>query len=93
MHLKWEVRTLFKVLNTLKTLANFLQLFCQFYAIPQRGPNSEPVLKQLVNTDLDKRWAGDFTDVDVFLVGRTHISFKQVQPACVPRLLLACPRR
>eukprot|EP00969_Alexandrium_andersonii_P196129 8664711-Alexandrium_andersonii.AAC.1 len=81
MRLKWAVHAIFKVLSTLKTLANFLQLFCQYYAIPQRGPNQEAVLKQLVKIDLDKRWAGYFTGVYDFLIGRTHISFDTSQIA------------
>eukprot|EP00969_Alexandrium_andersonii_P300127 13267981-Alexandrium_andersonii.AAC.1 len=81
MHLKWGVRTVFKVLNTLKTRANFLQLFCQYYAIPQRGPTQEAVMKQLVNISLDKRWADYFTAIDDFLIGRTRISSKASQAA------------
>eukprot|EP00969_Alexandrium_andersonii_P343885 15199226-Alexandrium_andersonii.AAC.1 len=47
MHLRWELQAVFKVLYTLKTLANFLTLFCQFYGIPQRNTYSEAVTKQL----------------------------------------------
>eukprot|EP00969_Alexandrium_andersonii_P276691 12230238-Alexandrium_andersonii.AAC.1 len=47
MHLRWELHTVFKVLYTLKTLANFLALFCQFYGIPHRDPNSEATSKHL----------------------------------------------
>eukprot|EP00969_Alexandrium_andersonii_P288901 12770294-Alexandrium_andersonii.AAC.1 len=45
MRLKWEVRAVFKVLNTLKDLANFLQLFCQFHGIPQRDPRAELAMR------------------------------------------------
>eukprot|EP00969_Alexandrium_andersonii_P068593 3026150-Alexandrium_andersonii.AAC.1 len=73
MRLKWEVHTVFKVLNTLKALANFLQLFCQYYATPQRDSNQEVLLKQLANISLDKRWADCFAEIDDFFIDRTHI--------------------
>eukprot|EP00969_Alexandrium_andersonii_P348886 15426267-Alexandrium_andersonii.AAC.1 len=74
MRLKWEVHAVFKVLNTLKTLANFLQLFCQFHGIPQRGPNLELISKQLVKIDLAEV-ADYFIEIDdSLLTGPTSLS-------------------
>eukprot|EP00969_Alexandrium_andersonii_P067568 2980648-Alexandrium_andersonii.AAC.1 len=79
MRLRWELHTVFKVLYTLKTLANFLTLFCQFYGIPQRNTYSEAVTKQSVR--LDRRWADYVNDHDEFFVGQTHVHFKSAQIA------------
>ena len=37
MHLTWELPTVFKILRTLKTVANFMMLFCQFHGVPARN--------------------------------------------------------
>eukprot|EP00969_Alexandrium_andersonii_P104854 4626226-Alexandrium_andersonii.AAC.1 len=76
MHLRWELHTVFKVLYTLKTLANCVTLFCQFYGIPQRDPCSEATSTHLVRIDLGERWADYFAEIDDVIVDQTHHSFK-----------------
>eukprot|EP00969_Alexandrium_andersonii_P119408 5279036-Alexandrium_andersonii.AAC.1 len=56
-HVAWGTQNVFVVLETLKSLANFLQLFCQFYAIPQRGLLGEFVTHLYVQIPVGRRWA------------------------------------
>eukprot|EP00969_Alexandrium_andersonii_P306223 13537184-Alexandrium_andersonii.AAC.1 len=81
MHLTWELATVFRVVDTLKALANFLTLFCQFYGVPPRSTHQEMFGKNLVQIPVDRRWADYFINCDELFVDREHFAFKHGQMA------------
>eukprot|EP00969_Alexandrium_andersonii_P299159 13225495-Alexandrium_andersonii.AAC.1 len=55
VRLTWKIQNIFKVLNT-QVAGNFLQLFCQFYAVLQRPPFEEFITRLRAPITLGKRW-------------------------------------
>eukprot|EP00969_Alexandrium_andersonii_P201716 8912075-Alexandrium_andersonii.AAC.1 len=65
MHLTWDLPNVFRILNTLKALANFLMLFCQFHGVPPRNTFHESSPANLVRIELDRRWADYFKNLSL----------------------------